>query len=94
MKIYRAMCDEEFIKTVEFSKPHFIRRFKWFSHNLDWVNSRVRDGNFNNSKFKTEKYKRLCEFDYIGESHDFMSKNEIQFDVRRNPNIKFIREIK
>lgn len=87
------MCLEEFLETIKYKKPHFIRRFKWFSHNLDWVNSRVMDGNFNNSKFKQEKYTHLCVFEYNGESHDFMSKNEIQFDVRRNPNIKYIGRI-
>ena len=94
MKLYRAMCLNERNKTISNKIASFdIKRFKWFSHNLEWIKSRVQDGKFNNSKFKNNRYKYLLEFEAIDNKYDFISKNEIQFDRRKNPTIKFIREI-
>lgn len=90
MIIYRAMCKEELEKTVGSGRPDFKKRFKWFSHNLEWVKSRVMGGEFNNSKFAKGRYDYLCKFEWDGKKADFMSANEIQFDRRKNPTIIFL----
>lgn len=90
MIIYRAMCEEEYVNTVKSGKPIFQKRFKWFSQNLDWIKSRVQDNKFNNSKFKPNKYTHICSFKWDELKADWVHKHEIQFDVRKNPNIKFI----
>ena len=91
MKIYRAMCKEEFDKTLSSGRPDFLRRFKWFSPNIEWVYSRVKDGKFNNSQFKKDRYEYVCEFEWDGKCADFISTNEIQFDRRKNPKITFVK---
>lgn len=94
MIIYRAMCDEEAERTIRNNQPDFLRRFKWFSHNLDFIRGRVQSGSFNNSKYKTERYSRLLSFEIDNlDKCDFVSNNEIQFDRRKNPKITLIGEI-
>ena len=95
MIIYRAMCDEEAELTLRDKRPNFLRRFKWFSHNLDFIKDRVQSGSFNNSKYKPERYNRLLSFEIENlNKSDFVSNNEIQFDRRKNPKITLIEEIK
>lgn len=91
MIIYRAMCKEEYERTIERGSPDFYKRYKWFSPNLDWINSRVRDGKFNNSKFKQGAYDYVVTFEWDGEKADRTTTNEIQFDRRSNPNIRVVR---
>jgi len=63
MKIYRSMCTEEFERTIRNQTFDFSKsRFKWFTPNLDYQ-SRVRDGSFNNSNIKSERYEHLIEFE-------------------------------
>ena len=94
MIIYRAMCDEEAEKTLRNSRPDFLRKFKWFSHNLDFIKGRVQGGGFNNSKYKPERYSRLLSFEVESlDNCDFVSNNEIQFDRRKNPKIILIGEV-
>ena len=38
-------------------------RFKWFSPDINFIQNRVRDGKFNNSKFCQNRYSILVEFD-------------------------------
>lgn len=90
MRIYRAMCKEEYDDTLRHGKPSFTRRYKWFSHDLDWIRERVQDGKFNNSKYKKDRYEYLLCFDWDGEKHDHWNRYEIQFDRRRNPKIDLI----
>ena len=93
-KIYRAMCLEEHDKTIANGRASFdTKRFKWFSHNLSFILERVRDGKFNNSNFKPDRYIHVLEFDWLDDKCDYISENEIQFDRRRNPTIRFVREI-
>lgn len=95
MIIYRAMCDEEAELTLRNKRPNFLRRFKWFSHNLEFIKDRVQGGNFNNSKYKPERYNRLLSFEVKNLNNcNFISNNEIQFDRRKNPKITLIEEIK
>ena len=88
MIIYRAMCKVEYEETLKLGKPHFHSRFKWFSPNLSWITERVQGGNFNNSRYLPDRYKYVLSFEWDGTNDDFTSENEIQFDRRRNPNIK------
>jgi len=63
MIVYRAMSKKERDLTLEHNDFAFDKKRKYFSFNLDWIKSRVMDGNFNNSKFKTERYKHLLKFE-------------------------------
>lgn len=95
MIIYRAMCDEEAELTLRNKRPNFLRRFKWFSHNIDFIKDRVQGSNFNNSKYKPKRYNRLLLFEVENlDKSDFVSNNEIQFDRKKNPKITLIEEIK
>ena len=90
MIIYRAMCKEEWYKTEQRGSPDFHKRYKWFSPSLEWIHYRVRDGRFNNSSFKQGAYDYVAAFEWDGERVDRATTNELQFDRRRNPNIKLI----
>ena len=94
MIIYRAMCEEEYNRTIKYKVPHFIKRYKWFSTNLDFILTRVKDGKFNNSQYKENMYSYILEFEWDGKNADWINSNEIQFDRRKNPNIKLIKDIK
>lgn len=93
MLIYRAMCKEEYNRTIKYKIPDFRNRFKWFSTNLEFILTRVQDGKFNNSKYKQNRYDYILEFECDGTQADWINTNEIQFDRRKNPNIKFIKLI-
>lgn len=94
MIIYRAMCDEEAERTLANGRPDFLRRFKWFSHNLEFIKGKVQGGSFNNSKYKPERYSRLLAFEVEDlDKSCFVSNNEIQFDRRINPKIVFVEEL-
>lgn len=92
MKIYRAMCYKELLRTVHNKEPDFIRRFKWFSPDIDWVKNRVMDNKFNNSKYVPGRYYYLCEFDWDNTKEAVYNK-EIKLDRRDNTKIKFIKII-
>lgn len=94
MYLYRAMCDEEAKHTLANGRPHFLRRCKWFSPSLGFIQQRVQGGSFNNSKVKPERYTRLFMF-YTDDmvKSDFVSTNEVQFDRRRNPKIVLVKEL-
>lgn len=83
------MCAEELTKTKLYKRPHFIKRYKWFSQDLDFILNRVKDGKFNNSYYIKDRYKFICSFEWDGENSDWKNKNEIQFDRRKNPKITF-----
>lgn len=93
MVIYRAMCTEELTKTKLYKRPHFIKRYKWFTSNLDFIINRVLDGKFNNSNYDNSKYQHICSFEWDGENSDWINVNEIQFDRRKNLNIIFKEEV-
>lgn len=61
--LYRAMSREEWFATQALKRPAYIGRWKWFSPDRDWVQQRVMDGNFNNSKFVPGRYSVLVVFD-------------------------------
>lgn len=90
MIIYRAMCTEEFSRTVASGKPDFSKsRFKWFSPSLEFIKTRVRDGKFNNSRHCPDRYVKLLAFEYQGTNLPI----EVQVDRRKNLMIKLLGEI-
>lgn len=68
MELYRAMCDAEFHQTLRSRQPVFLRRFKWFSPSREFVEKRVMDGQFNNSRFKPDHYTKLIRFTISAEN--------------------------
>lgn len=94
MIVYRAMCSEEFARTVKFGKADFsLRRFKWFAIDIDFILNRVLDKRFNNSKHVPSRYVHIVQFEADISKADWIRNSEIQFDVRRNAKISMIKEI-
>lgn len=94
MILYRAMCEQEAQETIKNLQPSFIKRFKWFSTNVDFIKNRVLDKNFNNSCGKETKYYRIFMFELQNtNSADWIKKDEVQIDRRNNAKISFIKEI-
>jgi len=94
MIIYRAMCREEFARTLKFGKADFsLRRFKWFATDLDFIMNRVLDKTFNNSRHVPDRYVHIVQFEADVSKADWIRNHEIQFDVRRNAKILMIQEI-
>jgi len=95
MKLYRAMCNQEADETLRFNSLAWNSKKKWFG-TYDFVTLRVKDGKFNNSQFKSDRYCRLLEFD-IQSQFDIFDKcgyNEFMLDIRKAHNLKFtVREI-
>ena len=86
--LYRAMCKEEFDSTMKEGSAVFYKRFKWFTPNIDFLLSRVRDGKFNNSHIEKNRYDYIVCFEADISKARVLNSNEIQFDRRRNPSIK------
>lgn len=89
MILYRAMSLEEFRDSkYGFS---FKSRFKWFSENVDFIENRVRDGKFNNSKFCNHRYDIICKFKIESGVEAFrrLNQNELMLDRRNVNKIKF-----
>ena len=86
------MCDKEFRDTLRHNKLSWNSKFKWFGTE-DFVLSRVRDGKFNNSKFVSDRYANLVEFEFSEESLIHFSKcgnREFMLSVRKVPLVKLI----
>ena len=88
--LYRAMSLDEFKATQKENKPHFIKRFKWFSPSLLFVANRVMDGKFNNSCFKKDRYAIGVKFIFDGNGNKFFNKNskEWRLDIRKSHQVK------
>ena len=93
MKIYRAMCDAEANEMLSFGgKLSWNSRFKWFG-TKEFVDSRVTDGKFNNSKFVEGRYGRIFEFEVSDDSIVHFSKcghREFMLDRRKAPLVKIV----
>lgn len=89
MILYRAMCKEEFDATRE-DDLAFRKRFKWLG-TKEFVESRVTDGKFNNSKFKPERYTHMVEV-FIPETEipklSKVSESEVMIDRRSNIKVR------
>ena len=57
MILYRAMCKEEYDNVSDKHPLSWKSKCKWFSENLSFIQDRVLDKKFNNSKFKPDRYK-------------------------------------
>ena len=62
MFIYRAMCDREYDSVCEKYPLSWSSKYKWFSDDLNFILERVRDGKFNNSKFKDNAYRNIVKY--------------------------------
>ena len=62
MFIYRAMCDREYNSVCEKYPLSWNSKCKWFSDDLNFILERVRDGKFNNSKFKDNAYRNIVKY--------------------------------
>lgn len=62
MFIYRAMCDREYNSICEKYPLSWNSKCKWFSDDLIFILERVRDGKFNNSKFKDNAYRNIVKY--------------------------------
>lgn len=90
--IYRAMCEEELKgRCLDYPFSFSKGKFKWFSDDLDFIKQRVRDGSFNNSKFKVDAYKHVVEF-VIEDLGRFkrVSDKELMLSVRDSNNVKVL----
>ena len=87
------MCPDELKETINNGSPSFHKRFKWFSDNIEFITNRVKDGQFNNSKYVEDRYKHIVMFEADTTTARSVSQHELQFDRRRNPLIKFIKVI-
>lgn len=91
--LYRAMCPAEAEETLKSKSPSWNSRFKWYSRDRDWIESRVRDGKFNNSKFVADRYSVVIEHQIREEDLMKFSKvgaKELMLDRRRANSVKFI----
>ena len=87
MELFRAMCEQEAVETIKSGRPAFSSRFKWFGTE-EFVKSRVQDGKFANSKFKSGAYSRLMKFHIPDDQVHRLRKvgwNEWMLDVRSLP---------
>lgn len=92
MIVFRAMSIEEASKVTNNNPLSWKSKFKWFGTE-DFVQTRVLDGKFNNSKYKN-KYQVLCKYEVI-EGVEHFSKcgnRELMLSIRKanNVNIKLL----
>jgi len=88
--VYRAMSEEEAKKTLADKKPFFRKRFKFFSEDLSFIETRVRDGKFAHSNFKENSYNNIVSFEILDGFENFTKLNnkELMLDVRKLPLVK------
>lgn len=88
-KLYRAMCQEEYEQTIRCGGPAWKSKNKWFGP-LEFVESRVRDGRFNNSHLTNGRYDRIVEFILVsGEEHfKLRGPKEWMLNIRKSPLVK------
>lgn len=92
MILFRALCQEEF-QDMSNNTLSWNSRFKWFSPDINFIQNRVRDGQFNNSNFCQNRYSILVEFDVENVEPFKKSKFEWMLD-RRSANQVKINSIK
>ncbi len=89
MILYRAMCDEEFANISHFAPLSWNSKNKWFG-TKEFVLTRVKDGVFNNSKFVSDRYRHIVEYE-VESGHEHLincGKNEYMLNVRKSPLVK------
>lgn len=92
--LYRAMCTEEYVKTIENQSFAWKNKCKFFAEELDFVVGRVKDGNFSNSSFKKDKYQHLVKFEIglVNGQNPFIqvSSKELMLNVRKQSLVKVV----
>lgn len=92
--LYRAMCTEEYTKTIHNQSFAWKNKCKFFAEELDFVVGRVKDGNFSNSSFKKDKYQHLIKFEIclVSEQNPFIqvSSKELMLNVRKQSLVKVV----
>lgn len=92
--LYRAMCPEEYQKTIQNQSFAWKNKAKFFSDKLDFIIHRVKDGKFSNSAYKKEKYQHLVKFhiSLITNQNPFIqvSNNEFMLNVRKQSLVKIV----
>jgi hypothetical protein len=83
MIIFRAMCEKEFLLTVEYNKPIFVKKYKWFSENLQWIKERVCGGNFNDSDVIKNRYIYIVYF-FVNNLEKFIKLNSNELMIKEN----------
>ena len=71
MIVFRAMSIEEASKVTINNPLSWKSKFKWFGTE-DFVQTRVLDGKFNNSKYKN-KYQVLCKYEIVSGVEHFLN---------------------
>ena len=92
MILYRAMCEKEFQDTMKHKSLSWNSRFKWFG-TKEFVESRVRDGKFNNSQFIHDRYSHLIQIEIPDESMKFFFEcghREFMLDRRKANSVKIL----
>ena len=97
MIVRRAMCTKEAELMLSAGRLSWNSRFKWFGVG-DFVDSRVTDGEFNNSRYVPDRYSRVFEFEIDDSTIHHFSKcgsRELMLDRRKYPlvKIKILREV-
>lgn len=88
---YRAMSKEEANDTLSQQKIAFRKRFKFFSTDLNFIKSRVRDGFFANTHHFINPYEVVLKFEILGSEHfQKLNQKEFMLDVRKTPLIKVL----
>jgi len=90
MIVYRAMCEEEYFDTINSNTISWKGRFKWFG-TRQFIEERVTDGKFNNSRFVKDRYCKIVIFDIAEESLSYFTKvgyRELMLDRRKSPLVK------
>jgi hypothetical protein len=74
---------------MRYGRLSWNSKFKWFGTE-EFVQSRVRDGKFNNSKFVADRYKHLVKFEVITGIEHFskFGNREFMLSVRKAPLVK------
>ena len=89
MILYRAMCDEEYENISNRTPLSWNSKNKWFG-TKEFVLNRVRDGSFNNSKFVSDRYKHIVQYE-VESGHEHLincGKNEYMLNVRKSPLVR------
>ncbi len=92
MILYRAMCDIEFQDMQKFNSLSWNSKFKWFG-TKEFVNKRVLDGKFNNSKFVAARYTKVIKIKFSQDSLQHFRKcgnNEFMLERKKVPLVKIL----
>lgn len=92
MILYRAMCKDEFKKVDILNPFNWNSKTKFFSPSIDFIYNRVKDGKFNNSKFKSNKYDFIVKYT-LNDLNAFrqVSDNELMLYRKNEPLTKVLK---